>query len=151
MLNQSDPEGVDFDLEVFRTEAALKRRYQEILANHVENSDHIELMMSRLMLALSIVVTLAIGALGLFTGIRYHNLWSIKHIIWLNLSRRIKSKIRYIRKKQKNVLTARIFRKYQRDDPPNYSVSQLRPAGKSLLGIAFHYSKVKECRVCIEV
>ena len=77
MLNQSDPEGVDFDLEVFRTEAALKRRYQEILANHVENSDHIELMMSRLMLALSIVVTLAIGALGLFTGIRYHKTYNM--------------------------------------------------------------------------
>ena len=70
MLNQSNPEGVDFDLEVFRTEAALKRRYQEILANHVENGDEIDLMMSRLILALSIGITLAIGFLGIFTGYR---------------------------------------------------------------------------------
>ena len=61
---------VNFELEVFRTEAELKKRYQEILAEHVNNSDKVDLLLSKAMVTLAACVTIAIGLVGLSAGYR---------------------------------------------------------------------------------
>ena len=69
-LEMKEDEGVDFELEVFRTEAELKKRYQEILAEHVNNSDKVDLLLSTAMVTLAACVTIAVGLVGLSAGYR---------------------------------------------------------------------------------
>ena len=65
-----EDEGVDFELEVFRTEAELKKRYQEIIAEHVKNTDKVDLLLSKAMVTLAACIAVAVGLVGISVGYR---------------------------------------------------------------------------------
>jgi len=96
-----DEEGVDFELEVFRTEAELKKRYQEILAEHINNTDAIDKLLSNAIVTLAAAMCFISAMIGFLALYKYFN-----------------------KDKLDNGLQARIFRRFPpRGAPPKYTVS----------------------------
>ena len=69
MFSTSENGKLDIPFKVFRTEAELKKRYQEILAEHISNSDAIDKLLSNAIVTLAAAmcfISAIIGFLGLY-------------------------------------------------------------------------------------